>query len=182
MAQGSSIRFTTFPRTEPPPDFVKQIADVFRSNETRVGTKRLTKGLKSDEVLAALRPELEGLGFEVERGKRQADKIRRPVFYGENGAPTVRYELDAFHTGWKCGLEIEAGRAWLGNAVYRDLILASLMVSVDHFVLAVPNVYRYRSGGRSIVARNYRKTRDLANTIYNHRRLILPYGLTVFGY
>ena len=182
MTKASGIRFTTFPLTAPPPSFVLQIAEVFRSNEAKIGTERSTKGLKSDEVLAVLRPELEGLGFEVERGKRKVDKIERPVFYGENGAPTVRFEIDAFHTEWQCGLEIEAGRAWLGNAVYRDLILASVMANVDHLVLAVPNAYRYRSGGRPKTGRDYDRTRKLSETIFSHRRLTLPYDLTVIGY
>ncbi len=182
MAKGSSIRFNTFPRTTPPPSFVERIAEVFRSKEATIGTELLTKGLRSDKVLAVLRPGLEDLGFEVERGKRKVDKIERPVLFGEGGIPTVRYEIDAFHQEWQCGLEVEAGRAWQGNAVYRDLIITSLMANVEHFVLAVPNAYRYRSGGRAIVGPDYKKTSDLSETIYGHRRLALPYGLTVLGY
>ena len=182
MAKSSTIRFTTYPLTLPPPSFVEVIADVFRSNEAVIGTTRPTRGLKSDEVLAVVRPDLEELGFEVERGKRKVDKIERPVFYGENGIPTVRFEIDAYHTEWQCGLEIEAGRAWQGNAVYRDLILASLMANVDHFVLAVPNAYRYKSGGSTITGRAYKKTRNLSETVFSHSGLTLPYGLTVVGY
>ena len=182
MTKGSSIRFTAFPLTKPPPSFVEAIAEVFRSKEPKIGTKQLGKGLTSDKVLAVLRPELESLGFEVERGKRKADKIERPVFFGEGGVPTVRFEIDAFHPDWHCGLEVEAGRGWQGNAVYRDLVRTSLMVNVEHFVLAVPNAYRYKSGGRPIIGRDYKRTRDLAETIYGHRRLTLPYGLTVLGY
>jgi len=63
--------------------------------------------------------------------KRKADKIERPVFYGENGIPTLRYEIDAYHPDWRCGLEVEAGRGWMGNAVYRDLIQAAVMVGAQ---------------------------------------------------
>jgi len=31
------------------------------------------------------------MGFAVETGKRKIEKIERPVFYGENGAPMLRY-------------------------------------------------------------------------------------------
>ena len=182
MTKDPGIRFTTFPLTAAPPRFVESIAKAFRSNESRIGTQRRTKGLTSDRVLAVLRPELEQLGFAVERGKRRADKIERPVFFGEDGTPTVRYEVDAFHEEWQCGLEIEAGRAWLGNAVYRDLVLASLMVDVNHFVLAVPNAYKYQTRGQPRTSSDYAKTTKLSQTIFGHRRLKLPYGLTVIGY
>ena len=43
-------------------------------------------------------------------------------------------------------MEVEAGRATMGNAIYRDLIESSLMVDASFFVLAVPTEYRYKSG------------------------------------
>ena len=52
------------------------------------------------------------------------------MFFGENAAPSLQYEIDAWHPEWQAGLEIEAGRAWMGNAVYRDLIQALVMVNV----------------------------------------------------
>jgi hypothetical protein len=133
-------------------------------------------------VLATVRPGLEALGFQVESGKTKADKIERPVFFGENGAPAVRYEIDAYHSGWRCGLEVEAGRGWMGNAVYRDLILASVMVDVDYFVLAVANGYRYKTGGREAVSRDYENATGLADTLFSHTRVKLPYRLAVIGH
>ena len=41
----------------------------------------------------------------------------RPVFFGENAQPELQYQIDAWHPQWLAGLEIEAGRAWMGNAV-----------------------------------------------------------------
>jgi hypothetical protein len=75
----------------------------------------------SNEVLAVIADDLSVIGFDVESEK---GKIKRPVFYGENGSPTKAYNIDAFHDGWKCALEIEMARAIGGNAVYRDLIQA----------------------------------------------------------
>ena len=106
----STVRFSTFPRTEPPAIFVKDVVGVFRKHEKEISTESLPKGLKSDEVLKKLTPELVDLGFIIETSKKKVDKIERPVFYGENGVPTLRYEIDGYHPDWRCGLEIEAGR------------------------------------------------------------------------
>ncbi len=178
----STIRFSTFPRTEPPPGFVEDVVAVFRQHEGEIATETNAKGLKSDDVLAVLGPDLASLGFQVEASKKKVDKLERPVFFGENGVPTLRYEIDAYHPQWKCGLEVEAGRGWMGNAVYRDLVQAAVMVGVDHLCLAVANVYRYRSSGKPAASRDYENTKQVAEAIYGHSRLSLPYNLILIGY
>jgi hypothetical protein len=178
----STIKYSTFPRTQPPQDFVQALVSIFVSHEDMISTIGLEKGLTSDQVLRILLEDLSKLGFEVERGKRKEQRIERPVFYGENGEPTVRYQIDAYNPEWRCGLEIEAGRAWMGNAVYRDLIQTSVMVNVDHLCLAVPNAYKYKTGGRETFSKDYENTRDLADALYGHTRLTLPYRLIVIGY
>ena len=178
----SLVHFSSFPRTQPPTEAARQLVDVFRAHEAAIGTDHLEKGLLSDAVLEVIRPDLESLGFLVETGKSKAEKIFRPVFFGEDGVPAHHYEIDAYHQGWRCGLEVEAGRAWMGNAVYRDLVLAALMVDMDHFALAVPNQYKHSSGGRRVAHRDYESAVKLAETIYAHPRLQLPYSLTVIGY
>jgi hypothetical protein len=178
----SNVRFTSFPRTLPPPDFVGSVVEVFRSIEHTVCTKTLAKGLTSDEVLAELRPGLSSLGFEVEGGKLAADKIKRPVFFGENGAPRLQYEVDAFHPAWRCGLEVEAGRGWMGNAVYRDLIQALVMVNLDILIVGVANTYKYKSGGRNCTSADYENTLEVADALYGHSRIQMPYRLVVVGY
>jgi hypothetical protein len=128
----SDVRFTSFPRTEPPPDFIGPIVDVFKKHEAEIGTRCLPKGLTSDQVLLTLRDDLVTLEFAIEGGKTKAQKIDRPVFFGENGRPSLRYQIDGYCEKWRCGIEIEAGRAWMGNAVYRDLVQAMVMVHVSH--------------------------------------------------
>lgn len=113
----STVKFHSFPKTKPPPDLVAHILSVFQQHEPLIGTKVVAEGLNSDEVLAQLRPDLVTLGFAVERGKQKAQKIMRPVFFGENGVSTLMYQIDDYHPKWKCGLEVEAGRAFMGNAV-----------------------------------------------------------------
>ena len=132
--------------------------------------------------MGVLRDDLTALGFTVEGGKQKARKIQRPVFYGENGVPTLHYEIDAYQPEWRCGLEIEAGRGWMGNAVYRDLVQALVMVDVDYLILAVANTYRYTSSGRSAVSHDYDNARAVAQAIYGHTRVRMPYGLLVLGY
>ncbi len=178
----SQIRFSSFRRTEPPPSYIPDIVQVFRKREGRIGTAAGKKGLTSNSVLAVLRAELVQLGFEVEGGKKKSQKIERPVFYGENGVPILRYQIDAYHETWECGLEVEAGRAWKGNAIYRDLVQAMVMVQVGHLCLAVPNGYRYKSGGKAVVSKDYDNTVAVGDAIFGHARISMPYGLTVIGY
>ena len=131
LSMAGTIRFSTFPRTQSPPEFTGSIVSIFQAWEASIATIGREKGLTSDAVLRELRPDLVELGFIVEQGKSVADKIKQPVFFGENGIPALQYEVDAYHPEWRCGLEVEAGRAWLGNAIYRDLIQALVMVDLQ---------------------------------------------------
>lgn len=178
----STVRFTCFPRTSPPPLFIARVVEAFRSHESEVGTEHLEKGLESDAVLRCLAVDLRRGGFEVEASKRQQDRLSRPVFFGENGRTTLRYEIDAYAPEFRCGLEVEAGRATMGGAVFRDLFQAMVMVDVDHLCLAVPNKYKFQSGGRLVVSPDYAKTVAVAEALYGHSRVAMPYGLTVIGY
>ena len=126
--------------------------------------------------------DLQDLGFQVEASKQADAKLARPVFFGENGEPTLRYEIDGYQPEWRCGLEIEAGRAILGNAIFRDLFQAMVMVDVDHLCLAVPNTYKYKSGGKPKASGYYAKTVSVVDALYGHSRVVIPYGLTVIGY
>jgi hypothetical protein len=176
------VRYQTFPRTVDPPEFAEKVAKVFRDHEKEISTTLLKKGLTSDEVLRVIRSDLEGLGFECEKSKYSKGKINRPVLFGENGKSEVSYDIDASHSQWQAVLEVEAGRAWKGNAIYRDLIRASIMVGVKFLILAVPNKYQYKSSGRTSVSTDYENARDLANALYGHDRFRLPYYLMLIGY
>jgi len=162
--------------------FVEPIVAQFRAQEDDISTEMLAKGLTSDAVLQHLAEGLIGLGFQVEAGKKKDQKIERPVFFGDNGVPRLNYQIDAYHPEWRCGLEIEAGRAWMGNAVYRDLIQASVMVGVDFLCLAVPNRYKFSSSGKATTSRDYDNARDVIDAVYGHSRLRLPYNLILIGY
>jgi hypothetical protein len=178
----STVRFSTFPRTESPPHFLADIVAIFERHHDAIATTKLTKGLTSDAVLKNLRADLVGLGFKVEASKHDANKIKRPVFFCENALPSLQYQIDAWHPEWRAGLEIEAGRAWMGNAVYRDLVQALVMVDLNYLVLAVPNVYRYMSSGKSVASNDYASTAAVADALYGHNRIRMPFSLCVIGY
>jgi hypothetical protein len=155
---------------------------VFRKHDVSIGTQNLSKGLTSNKVLSVIRADLVALGFDVETGKEKSAKIHRPVFFGEGGEPTLRYEIDAYHREWRCGLEVEAARAWMGNAIYRDLVQGFVMVEVDYLVIAVPNGYRYQSGKRAVISSDYSNALSVIETLYGHSRVTLPYRLILIGY
>ena len=176
------VRYSTFPRTVAPPDFLESVISVFKKHEADISTEKRAKGLTSDQVLSVLHDNLVDLGFDMESGKKRDDKVHRPVFYGENGAATVKYEIDGFNPTWGCAMEIEAGRSWMGNAVYRDIVHALVMVDVEHLLLAVPISYKFKSSGRDVVSRDYENTVNLADALFSHSRITFPYQHTVIGY
>lgn len=176
------IRYSTFPRTKAPQDYVAAVTNIFQKHHSEISTVDLDKGLTSDIVLSTLREDLVALGWDVEQGKRSEQKVRRPVFFGENSLPNLQYEVDAWHTDWRCGMEVEAGRAWMGNAVYRDLIQALVMVDMEFLFLAVPLTYKYKSGGRDTISRDYENTVAVAEALYGHSRIAMPFDLCVIGY
>jgi hypothetical protein len=132
--------------------------------------------------MALLRDDFCKLGFKIEAGKAGAHKLKRPVFFGQDGKPSRQYEIDGYHPNWHCGLEIEAGRAWMGNAIYRDLIQAMVMVDLEHLILAVPMAYKYMSGGRVTISKDFENTVSVADALYSHTRIKMPFTLTVIGY
>jgi hypothetical protein len=137
------------------------------------------QGVSSNAALAAVAPRLTKLGFRVESGKAGAQKITRPVLFGEQGKPIVSYDVDGFHAKHRVVLEVEAGRGAANNADYRDLVRASLMVDADYLILAM--MLEYRAG--KTVTRSYSQTLNRLDAIYASDRLKLPLkGVLLLGY
>lgn len=177
----SDIRFQHFPITHKPPQFVEDVVDCFRKNESAISTVQGMSG-NSDAVLQLIRTDLEAIGFDVEKSKKRTDKIFRPITFGVNGIPQLKYEIDAYNSVTRVGLEIEAGRGVKGNAIYRDLILGMMMTNVDHLVIAVANEYRYKSNNKQMVSKDFVKCVDICNALSGHTRVQLPYTITIIGY
>ena len=117
----------------------------------------------------------------IRRGdrKKKAEKITRPVLFGEQGKPIVYYEVDAFNQEFGVVIEVEAGRGAANNADYRDLIRASLMVDAKVLVLAM--MLSYKSG--KTVIKSYERTWNSLDAIFKSERLVLPLdGVLLIGY
>ena len=178
MAVYPSWKF--YPTRDPAPDWAQNVLAVFDEARPTIDSEK-NRGLSSDECLAALRPGLKKLGFDIESGKKAQQKIRRPVLFGENGKPEVSYEVDGFHGENNVVLEVEAGRGAANNADYRDLVRAGLMVGVDHLILAM--MREYRSGRQKQVIKSYEQTQKRLDAIYASDRLKLPLkGVLLVGY
>jgi hypothetical protein len=172
-----------FPSNSAPPEWVSPLIGVLGSAESTISTEATRTGLSSDQVLAVLAPGLIELGFQVEDGKGRLGKVRRPVLFGENGLPTITYEVDAAHAEHGIVVEIEAGRGARGNAEYRDLVRTSLILDANFLVLAQPLAYRFKSGAREGTEYAYLNTVNLLEAIYASQRLRLPFeGLLLVGY
>lgn len=177
--------WTYFPRNATPPAWVATVVDVVREVEALISTAEPGSKASSDQVLAALGPGLQQLGFVVETAKSRDGKVARPVLFGENGVPTVTYEVDGVHDELGVVLEVEAGRGAQNNAAYRDVIRASLIVDAEYLALVMPLIYRFggRDGGRTSEVRAYNDARAMLDAVYASRRLSLPFtGVLLVGY
>lgn len=185
MAAIQYPQWSYFPRNTHPPKWVNEFVSVVGAAATQIDTRseKLSNSLNSDGVLAALRPGLLAKGYLVENGKKAADKIRRPVLFGDNGLASVSYELDAFHPELGIAVEIEAGRGAANNADYRDIVRTSLILDADFLILGMPIRYRFMSGGKVQATRAFENTRGRLEAIYSSNRLQLPFtGVLLVGY
>jgi hypothetical protein len=177
-------RWRFFPSFAPPPNWVDGLVGAFAAEkETIDSAVDHEYRMESNDVLLAVADRLRGLGFAVEAGKKRAGKLPRPVLFGDEGTYLRTYEIDAFQSHLGVALEVEAGRATMGNAIYRDLIQAALIVDAGYLALAVPVEYRYKSGGRTAREPSYAKTCSVVDAIYASQRLQLPFdGVLLIGY
>jgi hypothetical protein len=172
-----------FPRNARPPTWVKPFIANVRFAEQNISTADRKTGLDSDRVLQQLADGLRELGFAVESGKKAADRIKRPVLFGQYGHAEVSFEIDAFHDDYGIVVEVEAGRGARGNATYRDIIRTSLIVDANYIALLLPVAYRHISGGREVLVRAYKECVDLLSALYASQRLPLPFrGVLLVGY
>jgi hypothetical protein len=176
--------WTYLPHNTKAPEWVAPLLSVVAGAEANICTEVERQGLTSDAVLAALADGMRALGYEVESGKQAVNKVRRPVLFGENGVATVTYEVDAAHDDHGIIVEVEAGRGARGNAAYRDIVRASLILDARFLVLMMPLSYRISTGTtRATSVPAYRDARDMLEAIYASRRLSLPFeGVLLIGY
>ena len=168
-----------FPRRTAAPGWVEEFVGTISDSRSDIESY-LHDRLDSDAVLAALRSKLEESGWQVETGKKDADKISRPVLFGDGGVSKVNYEIDGWHPIHKVVLEIESGRGWQGNAFFRDLIRTSLIQGADYLAVGLRTSYSYASVKNQ---NDFIKARDQMDAIFASGRLQLPFeGILVFGW
>jgi hypothetical protein len=175
-------RWRYYPSSNAPPSWVSDLILVFNDAKVSIDTASV-QGAKSDGILASLRPGLVQLGYQVEVSKKAIDKIERPVLFGDEGRPRVQYQIDAWLPDPGVVVEIEAGRGWMGNAFYRDLIRTSLIVGAKYLVIGMMDHYVYLSGGKSFTSHDYENARDQLDAIFASGRIGLPFdGILLIGY
>ena len=126
-------------------------------------------------MLSLVSPHLQNLGFQVEVGKKNTEKIRVPVLFGLNGKTKVSFDADAFHIAKKTVIEVEAGRALMNYQFLKDLFEACMMFDVEYLVIVVRRKYLKTNDFSEIV--------DFFDTIYASDRIELPLkGILVIGY
>jgi hypothetical protein len=149
-------------------------------NNHKVINSELNNKFESDEILKALEKDLESIGWSVETGKKDIQKISRPVLYGDKGKTRVSYQIDGWNPAHKIVLEIESGRGWQGNAFYRDLIRTSIIQDADYLALGMRLSYSY---GKVQKQNDYSKAKEQLDAIYASGRLTLPFkGVLLFGW
>jgi len=167
------LHWMCFPKSDKPPDIVIHVVEAFKKIFNEINSYK--HNLKSNEVLLKIAPNLETLGFNVERGKKSKDKILVPVLFGLNGKPEKSFEADAYNEQYKMVLEVEAGRGVLNNQFLKDLFQASVMHNVELLCIAVRNVYKGREDFNQVIA--------FFETLYASNRLDLPLrGIVIIGY
>jgi hypothetical protein len=178
-------RWKYYPSNTKAANWVGRFVAVVSDAREVIGTEYSTRlgGSKSDEVLAALRPGLESMGYVVEKSKAASDKIVRPVLFDEGGVARVKYEVDAFNESDGVVVEVEAGRGAQNNADYRDIVRASLILDARHLVLIMPIAYRFKNKDDVATTPAYDNTRNHLDAIYASQRLRLPFeGVLLIGY
>ena len=167
------ITWQYFPKSDPAPDLAIAVVEVFKSQLPQIDSSE--HQLPSNDVLAHVRPGLQGLGFAVETGKKRAERIHVPVLFGRVGQPEKSFEADAWHQAEKFVLEVEAGRGITNYQFLKDLFQACMMQDVDYLAIAVRNDYRGNANFETMV--------QFFETLYASNRLRLPLrGLLAIGY
>ena len=181
-----TIAWSYFPKTDPIPNELEEIIEVFEKNFKEIDTvkdeEKITKGIKdikdrlqSDDILKIVEKDFLDLNFKIETDKKKTNKIRVPVLFGHQGKTAQAFEVDGWHEENKVVLEIERGRAFANNQFLKDIFEVSVMVNVDYLVLAVSNLYKGSN--------DFEKICVWLETIYATNRIKLSLkGILLVGY
>lgn len=174
------INYQFFPRSHGVTPQMREIINCFKAvDEQRDDNQHL----KSNEMLALVRPYLEALHFSVETGKAANEQIYVPVLFSENDQVDKYFAADALSEDHKIVIEVEAGRAVVNNQFLKDIFQACMMYEVEYLVIAVLNEYVISVGGKQHISHDYQMVKTFLETLYVSNRLQLPLkGILLIGY
>jgi hypothetical protein len=168
------INWLYYPRSDSCPEHLREAVEVFGAVGDEIDSSTHPVQV-SNVVLAKVRPGLIGMVFDVESGKKKAEKVLVPVLFGPNGKIEQSFEADAWHRENGVVLEVEAGRGVTNYQFLKDLFQACMMQEVEYLVVAVRNIYRN--------SKDWEKVCTFFNTMYASKRLELPLsGVLILGY
>lgn len=174
------INYQFFPRSHGVTPQIRDIINCFKKVDE---DRNANEHLKSNEMLALVRPHLESVKFTVESGKAADEQIYVPVLFSENDQIEKSFAADALSEDHKIVIEVEAGRAVRNNQYLKDIFQASMMYEVEYLVIAVPNEYQFQLKGIKQIEHTYKIVRTSLETLYVSNRLQLPLkGILLIGY
>ncbi len=167
------MKWSYFPRNNSISDEHLKIVNAFIFNESKISSEN--HSLHSDEVLHIVAEELEKCGYAVEKSKKDKDKIKMPVLYGECGIPTVNFETDAYNKNTKTVIEVEAGRGVTNYQFLKDFFESCCMDNTDYLCIAIRQKYR--------ASNDYEKVCGFFDALYASNRFTVPLkGILIIGY
>ncbi|WP_176789748.1 MULTISPECIES: hypothetical protein [Ruminococcus] len=167
------MKWSFFPRNKRILDQLLNVITAFADNDQKI--KSDTNTLVSDEVLKAVSESLENIGYTVEKSKKDKDKIKIPVLYGECGKPSLNFEADAFNYEHNIVIEVEAGRAVTNYQFLKDFFEACCMDSAEYLCIAVRLQYK--------TSADYKKVCDFFDAMYASNKFNVPLkGILIIGY
>lgn len=167
------INWIFFPKNQKCDDISELVISAFNNVADKIDSNSYQ--YKSDAVLTIVRPELEKIGFLVEKSKKKADTVEVPVLYGVNGKIEKAFEVDGYHPDSGYVIEVEAGRAVVNYQFLKDFFEATTMVGVDKLCIAVRNKYR--------TSQDFDKVCKFFEAMYASGRLGIPLsGVLIIGY
>jgi hypothetical protein len=174
-----AMRWQLFPRSLAPPPAILDLVAAFRAASGVIETP--SHQLDSNEVLDAVRPHLEAIGYQVEQPGPPRRRIDRPVLFGEGGRPMKSFQVDAWHEETGTVVEVEAGRAVVNHQFLKDLFEACAIQDARWLAIAVANAYHPKSQARP--ADDFATVTTFIDTLYASGRLTLPLeGVLIVGY
>ena len=172
------IEWIFFPASVRPPSVALDVVTAFEQCADEIDSLAHRR-MVSDAVLANVADALAERGFEVERGKKKAEKIYIPVLFGRQGEVEKSFDADAVHWAGRMVLEVEAGRGVVNNQFLKDLFQACMMQDIDYLGIAVRREYEV-SGTTS---KDFERVLKFFETLYASSRLHLPLkGILLIGY